>query len=338
MVAIKAAAADAFVARPDPAQFCLLVYGPDLGLVAERAAQLAKSAVDDPEDAFSLIRLDGDDLASDPERLLDEAHTVPLFGGRRALWVRAGSRMFHTAVERLLAGPAPDARVVIEAGDLRKNAPLRTLVEKSAKAAAIPCYADNAAGIARLIDRELSEAGLKIDPAARDALVAALGSDRLATRQEIAKLALYAHGEERVGLSHIDAVITESSVIALDDAVDAAFTGNQDALERGMALLEASGIPASAAVAAALRHALQMHKVRASLDRGGQTLDRAWPGLHFRRRPAIEAALARWSLPRLETAVQRLSQAILDGRRAGAFGEVIASRMLSAIASEARRR
>lgn len=339
MVAIKAAAADGFVARPDPANFCILVYGPDLGLVTERAARIAKAAVDDPGDAFSLIRLDGDELASDPERLLDEAHTVPLFGGRRALWIRAGSRPFHAAVEKLLAGPVPDARVIIEAGDLRKSAPLRTIVEKSPKAAAVPCYADNAAGVSKVIDHELGAAGLKIDPAAREALVAALGSDRLATRQEISKLALYALGEERVSLAHVDAVIAESSAVALDDAVDAAFTGNMDALERGTALLEASGIPASAALAAALRHALLLHKARAGLDRGsGQSLERLWPNLHFRRKNAVETALARWPLPRIDAAIQRLANAVLEGRRSGAFGEVIARRTLTAVASEARRR
>ena len=48
------------------------------------------SAVDDPTDPFSLVRMDGDDLAAEPSRLVEEAMTVPLFGGRRAIRVRAG--------------------------------------------------------------------------------------------------------------------------------------------------------------------------------------------------------------------------------------------------------
>jgi DNA polymerase-3 subunit delta len=334
MVAIKAAGADAFVARPDPGLFCFLIYGPDLGLVAERAASLAKSAVDNPDDAFSLVKIDGDDIAADPERLLDEAHTMALFGGRRAIWIRAGSRPINSAVEKLLAGPAPDARIVIEAGDLRKNAPLRTVVEKSAKAAAVPCYADTTASISKLIDRELAEAGLKIDPDAREALLAALGSDRLATRQEISKLALYALGEERVSVSHVEGVIADSSAVAMDDAVDAAFSGNLDQLERSLVQLDASGIPASAALAAALRHALQLQKVHAAKS----GLERAWPNLHFRRKGAVEAALSRFPLTRLNQVIQRLANAVLEARRSGAFGETIAQRALAAIASEARRR
>ena len=37
MTAIKASEADSFIARPDPARPVVLVYGPDAGLVHERA-------------------------------------------------------------------------------------------------------------------------------------------------------------------------------------------------------------------------------------------------------------------------------------------------------------
>ena len=51
-----------------------------------------------------------------------------------------------------------------------------------------------------------------------------------------------------------------------------------------------------------------------------------------------EAALTRWSLARIDAVIQRLANAVLEGRRSGAFGEVIARRTLAAVASEARRR
>src|ERR1700754_4850029 len=171
MVAIKAAGADSFVARPDAGLFLFLLYGPDSGLVTERSKSLAQSALDDPNDAFALVRLDGDEIASDPNRLLDEAHQVALFGGKRAIWIRTGSRPIQAAIERLLAGPAPDARIVIEAGNLDKGPPLRAMCEKSPKAAAVPCSTDNEPVSCTLIDREPGTAGLKIDPAARQALL-----------------------------------------------------------------------------------------------------------------------------------------------------------------------
>jgi DNA polymerase-3 subunit delta len=128
MVALKAHQVDAFVARPT--QPVVLVFGPDSGLVRERAQALIHASVDDINDPFSLARLDGDDLAGEPTRLVEEANTIPLFGGRRAVWVKVGSRNIVPAVEALLGAASPDCRVAICAAMRRcarsANAP-RTL-------------------------------------------------------------------------------------------------------------------------------------------------------------------------------------------------------------------
>src|ERR1700758_863550 len=134
MVAIKPADVDAFVARPDPAKPVVLVFGPDSGLVSERANALLKASVDDVNDPFALARLESDDLAAEPSRLVEEAQTIPLFGGRRAAWVKAGSRNIAPAVEAVLGLPECECRVVIEAGDLRRTSPLRAVCEKAKNA------------------------------------------------------------------------------------------------------------------------------------------------------------------------------------------------------------
>ena len=119
MVALRGKEIDAFLARPDPGRPIILLYGPDAGLVRERADALLASAVDDPTDPFSLVRVDGDELAAEPSRLVDEAMTIPLFGGRRAIRIRAGSRSFASGIDTLADSPLKDCRIVIEAGELR---------------------------------------------------------------------------------------------------------------------------------------------------------------------------------------------------------------------------
>src|SRR6476469_9324143 len=132
MTAIKAADVDRFIANPNPAQPVVLVFGPDIGLVRERVDALVRASVDDPNDPFALARIEGDELSANPMRLVEEAHTVPLFGGRRAVLVRVGPRHnIASAVESVIAQPPTECRIVIEAGDLKKSAPLRTLCEKA---------------------------------------------------------------------------------------------------------------------------------------------------------------------------------------------------------------
>src|SRR5215468_3803205 len=103
MTAIKASDVDRFIIKPDPARPIVLVFGPDAGLVRERVDALVRASVDDPSDPFALARIQGDELSGNPARLIEEAHTVPLFGGRRAVLVKAGGRNIASAVETVIA-------------------------------------------------------------------------------------------------------------------------------------------------------------------------------------------------------------------------------------------
>ncbi len=338
MVAVKPADVDAFVARPDPARPVVLVFGPDAGLVSERVNALIKASVDDPADPFALARLEGEELTANPSRLVEEAQTMPLFGGRRAVWVKVGSRNVAPAVEALLAAPAAECRVVIEAGDLRRNAPLRSLCERAKNAAVLPCYADDERARARLIDDEMRAVGLTLAPDARALLIPLLGGDRAASRNEIRKLALYARGRGEVDVDDVAAVVSDASALALEDIIDAAFAGQPAQLEAQLAKARTAGTSSGSILFAAQRQLAQLHKWRTAIEAGSPfSLDVVQPPLHFRRRNAIEAALKRWTAARLTTAMAELADAVLEARRRPMLADTIAERALLAIAAGGRR-
>ena len=341
MTAIKASEVDRYIARPDAGAPIFLVFGPDAGLVRERVDALARASVDDPNDPFALARIEGEELAANPSRLVEEAHTVPLFGGRRAVLVRAGARNIAAAVETVIAAPSAECRVIIEAGDLRKNAPLRALCEKAKVAAALPCYADSARDLARLIDDEMSAADLAIAPDARAALQSLLGGDRLASRGEIRKLALYARGKERVELADVLAVVSDASDLALDGVIDAGFAGDTRSVESEFGKARAGGASPAAIISAAIRQVANLHKMRLAID-GGDSIEfamkRGAPPVHFTREKQVADALRAWSAPRLLHAMAQLAEASLEARRNAALAETIAQRTLLSLAVNARRR
>ena len=341
MVALKASEIEKFLARPDPARPIVLVFGPDAGLVRERAEALVRASIDDPKDPFQLARLDGDDLASEPTRLVEEANTIPLFGGRRAVWVKAGSRNFAPAVEALVAAASPYCRVVIEAGDLKRTAPLRALCERAKNVVALPCYADTERDLVRLIDDELREAGLAISPEARAALVPLLGGDRLASRHEIAKLALFARGKAQVELDDVMAVVADASTLALDGLIDAAFAGRTNELEVQFGKARTAGTSPGTIVSTALRQVTQLHKARLAVDDGASVSEATGviqPFVHFSRKAAVEAALRSWTSARLERAMAQLAEALLESRKQAGLADVIAQRTLLSLAVNARRK
>lgn len=341
MTAIKASEVDRFIARPDPGQPIVLVFGPDAGLVRERVDALVRASVDDPNDPFALARIEGEELTGNPSRLVEEAHTVPLFGGRRAVLVKAGARNIAAAVETVIASPSNECRVIIEAGDLRKTAPLRALCEKAKVAAALPCYVDGARDLDRLIDEEMRAANLTIAPDARAALLALLGGDRLASRNEIRKLALYAMDRKNIELADVVAVVADASALALDGVIDAAFAGRPPEVETEFGKARAGGSSPGAIVSAAIRQVANLHKMKLAIE-GGDTIDfamkRGAPPVHFTREKQVGEALRAWTPARLLRAMEQLAGASLDIRRNAALGEAIAQRTLLSIAVGARRR
>ncbi len=195
MVALKAHEAERAIARPDPAWRVILLYGPDEGLAAERATQIAAAALGGDTDPFRLLRFEADQIGADPMRLADEANTIGLFGGQRVIRVSGPTRRAQSvvqAIETVLKAPPRDALIVVEAGDVPRRNALVTLCEKSGHAVTLPCYLDGPREIAGLIDRLTREADVRIDADARALLAGLLGGDRQVTRHEIEKMVLFA--------------------------------------------------------------------------------------------------------------------------------------------------
>ncbi|CAH1662890.1 DNA polymerase III delta subunit [Hyphomicrobiales bacterium] len=337
MVAIKAHEAERTLARLDPAWRLVLIYGPDAGLVSERGNALARASVDDPNDAFQLIRMDGDAIAADPLKLADEANTIGLFGGRRAIRVSPTSKPLLAAVEPLLTAPSQDALVIVEAGDLQRSNPLRTACEKARTALAVPCYGDAARDLGSIIDEMVRTAGKSIDRTSRDHLASLLGGDRQTSRREIEKLLLYVGGDPAVRDEHIEAIVGDTAQREQAMLVDAVFAGKLPVLDLAQAKLSSEGLDPGVMLGAVLRQALTLLKARQSIDAGKGIRDVVGAmRLPYPRIATTEAALNSWSSARLGEAVGLLGNAVLATRQNADMGRAIATRTLWTLARLAR--
>jgi DNA polymerase-3 subunit delta len=336
MVAVRSHEAERFLARPPPHIYLYLVFGTDAGLVSERARKIVSRAVGDPKDPFQLVRIGGDELANDPARLADEANTIPLFGGRRAILIEAQGKAFVAAIEPILGLAPRDCTIVIEAGALKKDTPMRTLCERERNAAAIQCYPDSAEDIAHLIDTEVVAAGLSIAPDAKAFLVSQLGQDRLSTRSELEKLVLYAHGAGEITLDHVAAIVCDTSNLIAGEAVNAAFDGGFPGLDARLRHIFAGASDYHALLAAALRHALDLHRARRDPDEApGPREGSGFAGAGFKQKDAFERHLRAWTRPSLGRAIDTLAEAVASARREPKLGPSLAARALWTIARSA---
>lgn len=333
---------DAFLRRPDPQVRAILLYGPDAGLVRERADLLAKGAVPDLADPFRIADFPAEILAKDPVRLVDETSAMALTGGRRCVRVRGADEGVAGAFQKLLGDmPGGDTLIVVEAGDLGKGSKLRTLFESSDQAVAIPCYVEDEAALARTIADMLSAHGIRASVEAQEYLAGNLVGDRLIARSEIEKLVTYMGGERHVDLADARAVIGDSGALELDAPVWAAGDGDYAAIDRALARLFGEGVSPVAVLRAAQRHFQRLQLV-AGLVARGEGLEKAAnalrPPLFFKTRGQFLAQARHWSVPALRQALDRLTEGEADCKRTGLPDETICARTLYQIAALARGR
>ncbi len=283
---IKSHLADRFVARPPASLLAALVYGPDQGMVRERATALARTVVPDLNDPFRVAELDEAVLDGDPARLSDEAAALSIIGGRRVVRVRGAGNGLAKAFEQLLSEPKGDALIIVEAGELAKNASLRRVFDEADNAAAIACYPDRESDLEEIVRAALKEKGLSVDPDALDYAASRLGSDRGVTRSELEKLALYAMGEKTVTVADVSAVMGDESELRMDETFDAAGEGDYVRLDNSLSRLWAAGTSPVAVLRQAMAHFQRLLLVRVESDEGKNValaMKKLRPPVHFSR-------------------------------------------------------
>lgn len=336
---LTGAAIDRFVKQPDAGIRAVLVYGPDEGLVRERAAAIGRTVVADLSDPFQVASFAHEaPLLEDPTRLADEAASMSLMGGRRLIRVREAGDKLAKAVAGMLESPG-DSLAVFEAGDLTPRSALRKLFEAAANAAALPCYVEDEAQLSRTIREQLGNQGIQIDSDALSFLAGNLVGDRMIARQEVEKLITYLGAERSCGLDDILAVIGDSADLAIDDAVTAAAQGDLPALDRTLQRLFAENVAAVALLRQAQSYVRRMHVTKARVDAGESmdvALGRLQPPLFFKVRDSFRRQVDRWTLPRLDQAMERLVTAESQCKTTGSDDVTLAGRAMFAVAQLAR--
>ncbi|MBP7670045.1 MAG: DNA polymerase III subunit delta [Ferrovibrio sp.] len=336
---LKPGEVEGFLRKPPAALRAALIFGPDTGLVHERAKALAQTVVPDLSDAFRVANLTAQQLSEDPARLADEAAALSLMGGRRVVLISGAGDKLAKLFADFLSDPPGDALVVVEGGELAGRSSLRTAFENAPTAAAIACYADDANALLGVIRSMLQEAGKRIDDDALEYLRDNLGSDRMVTRGEINKLLLYKGDEPGpITLEDAEACVGDSSAGNLDDAAFAAFGGDIPALAEALAQSEMAGESPVAILRVTQKHAQRLHLGLSRMGIGGgdpkflaKTL-----GVFWKREDAFVRQLRLWSPERLMRALEILTDAELQAKSTGIPAEAVTGDALLRIARAAR--
>ncbi len=333
------------VKKLSPHYQAVLVFGPDEGLVRERSILIAKQIVEDLQDPFLVANLDPDKLKAEPGILADEAAAISMMGGRRVIRVEGAAENVKKAAEQFLENPIGDGLIIVTAGNLKPSSGLRKLFEKAKNAAAIPCYEDNQATLTDLIHDIMRENGLSIEQDAVAFLQMNLGSDRLVSRSELNKLAIYMGQQgqresDMVTLADAAACVGDSGALSIDNITNATIGGDLRALDDTLFKAFNRGENAIAVLRSLLRKIQRMHLARGYMDQGfsaDQAMGKLIPKVFAMEAQRFKADLNKWTTARLASAMAITSEAEQDCKTTGMPVEAICARACLRIANAAKR-
>lgn len=329
-----------FLQKPDPAALCILVYGPDEGLVRERADMLTRHIVSDIKDPFSVTELSSDQLKNNPALLIDEAQSISMFGGRKVVRVRASSeddlRPMEGAVNNALKSlKENDNLVIIEAGNLGAQSGVRKACEAAKNAVALPCYVEEERDLTKVISMALKEQGYAIESDALVYMAANVVGDRAVVRGETEKLITYmGQDNKRVRLEDVTACIGDSADLSIDILAKSVASGRYGEAERILKYLLHEGTAFVLVTRNLQNYFLRLHITKARME-GGENIEMAMkklrPEVFWKHKDAFIAQVSSWSLLQLEQALGLILSAEAKCKQTGADPELLLSRALLAL-------
>ncbi len=340
MAKIARGKVDGFLRNPGDDLKVALIHGPDRGLVRERAETLARSVCPDLGDPFRIARLSEDELKADPRRLSDEVSALAMTGGRRVVIAEADGEPAGRLVAEVAETPDWDSLLIVVAGNLTPRSSLRKAFEPSPAAAVIACYADDDASLDRLIDEVFRAWKVTASREVRDYVADSLGGDRLASRGELEKLALFAGEGGELGIEDAAQALGDSAQLSIDDLVHAAASGDFAALERQLRRARDDGLAPVSILRAVQRHLQRLQLARGQMDQGKSPADAMKslrPPVMFMFADRFRGQLNHWSPARIARAMEFAVEAELDCKSTGIPAEAVCERAMLRIARAAAR-
>lgn len=312
---------EGFVRQPPAGLRGVLVYGPDGGKVRETAERIGRSVVADLSDPFNVTVLTGEEAEADPARVADETAARSLMGGRRLVRVRDARDRTAEALTNAFSGPETDTLVVVEAGELKAGTGLRKLFEdKRGDLAALACYADDARDLARVLRESFEAASVRVEPDASQFLLERLGSDRMATRTELDKLALMVGRDGVLDLETAMEAVGDGAALEIDSLITAAADGRPEGIVSGLDRAFRQGESPIRVLRTAQGYFQRLHLAasRAADGRGpADAVKSLRPPVFFKAVDAMTRQVSRWSPTALAGALARLGQAEIRCKTTG---------------------
>ena len=306
---------DAFLQAPHKEHRAVLFYGPDNGLVRERAGKAVNAVLGAAaSDPFAKTELSEAEILADSAKLADELSAVSMMSPQRVILIRDAGDKLTKIIDSAKECFHKDVFLIVAGDELSSRSSLRAFFEKDAACAAVACYKDEMRDVQGVIRQAFDTAGIRAERDAVDYLASQLGNDRFVTRQELEKCIIYAGDSKTLSLADVQALVDYNRDTNMDDIVNAVADRNLANLEKTLTQLLREGNQPIMYLRALQRYFNKLYVIRAQVAQG-QSVEQVIAGLRppvfFRQQPIITRHANQWGEAAIVKALKLLVEAEL---------------------------
>jgi len=329
---LQAREVESFVKKP-PKNICaVLLYGPDEGLMRERANIFTQNIVPDLKDPFNIVDMTGAQIQDNSSMLSDELLSISMLGDKKVIKLREANDKSSSIIKEAIDKLTPDCNfLIVESDDLSPRSTLRLLFESSDNIAAIPCYVEDERDLGRLISTALNEAGYRINSDAINYMAANVVGDRAIARSEIEKLITYMGDEKGVTLEDVQACIGNSADLSLNDIAKYVASGNFSEADRILGHVLQEGTSAVAILRSMQNYFNRVLLTKARIEQGDNldsAIKKLKPAIFFKEKPMFESCVRNWSISAISSALNIIISAEAQCKQTASMPDTICGRVI----------
>ena len=289
---------ESFVAKYDGSTRAVLFYGPDGGLVRDRAKRFANVFLSGNTDPFAFVELTESQITADAALLSDELSAISMMAPKRVIMIRDGGDKLTKIIEGATSAFNDSVLLIVCGDELSSRSSLRAWFDKESSVAAVACYRDEMRDVQEVIRKTLSTAGVTVDRDTMEYLAGQLGNDRYVTYQELEKLITFAGDSKTLSFEEAVALVDYNRETSFDDLVNAVADRSLSGLEKWLTELLREGAQPVAYLRALQRYFNRLYAMQAQVANGSsieQVVASQRPPIFFRQVPIITRHLHQWN-------------------------------------------
>jgi DNA polymerase III subunit delta len=317
----------------------VLLTGPDGGMLHRLGQAVSKQWIKANPD-LEPRRFSEDDLRADPACVIQATGSASLFGGAALAYVKLTGEKDAASIVALLdaqeqGAPPIEGAILLDMGDVARGSKTRKRFEDAKSGWSLQLYAPTREDLAAAAQIAAKSHGASLQADALGLILDEIAQDSDSVSAEVDKLALYVGQGGVIDVSVVRALGSASREAGMDEAVEAAFSGQAALCASRLEQAFEGGGNSVAALNLIGRRVRLLMQLRAGMEAGGvpgELVKNPRLGIFWMRQNDVARQATLWPRSALDEVLASVIATDASVKRAGAPAEALLERLLTRIA------